>query len=328
MHTHAVMGARAAVLGASGYSGGEILRLLHGHPGIVVVAAAGGTRAGERLGDVHPNLAGVSGLVLAEAAEVVRAGADVVFSCLPSGAPSARLDGLASAIVVDLSDEHRLDGGWAYGLTEFNRTGIVGSRSIANPGCYPTATLLALVPFARSGVVQGPVSVDSISGVSGAGRKAEDRLLLSTLDGSAGAYGPVSHRHVPEMERCLALFAEHALVVSFTPHLAPMPRGLVTTVRARLTSELDDSTAMEILRDAYEGEPFVHVVSEWPQTKAVAGSNRALVSARVDSRAGFLVASAAIDNLGKGAAGQAIQNANLALGFEETAGLEHVGVWP
>jgi N-acetyl-gamma-glutamyl-phosphate reductase len=295
---------------------------------MAVVAAAGGARAGSPVGDVHPHLAGVSGIVLAGADEVAAAGADVVFSCLPSGALSAHLDRLASAIVVDLSDDHRSDDGWGYGLTEFNRSGIAGSRSIANPGCYPTATLLALVPFVRAGVVEGPVGVDAFSGVSGAGRQAEDRLLLSTLDGSAGAYGTVSHRHVPEMERYLTVFAGRSVVVSFTPHLAPMSRGLVTTVRARLTSDLDDEAAIEVLRASYDGEPFVHVVPNWPQTKAVAGSNRVLVSARVDRRAGFLVASAAIDNLGKGAAGQAIQNANLALGLEETAGLEHVGVWP
>jgi N-acetyl-gamma-glutamyl-phosphate reductase len=234
----------------------------------------------------------------------------------------------AFGLVIDLSDDHRFDRGWVYGLTEFGRPGLVGAPRIANPGCYPTATLLALVPFVRAGLVEGPLVIDAISGYSGAGRAAEDRLSLATGSGGVTAYGGVDHRHVGEMERGLAAFGGAEHVVSFTPHLAPMPRGLLVTARAELGISMDDGAALEELRHSYSREPFVDVTAEWPTTKAVIGSNRAVVSARVDPRAGLLIVSCAIDNLGKGAAGQAIQNANVALGIEETAGLSGLGVWP
>jgi N-acetyl-gamma-glutamyl-phosphate reductase len=170
--------------------------------------------------------------------------------------------------------------------------------------------------------------IDAISGVSGAGREARDGLLYAGLEGSVSAYGDTRHRHVPEIEEGLRYWGESDVKVSFTPHLAPMTRGLLVTARSPLEAALGDEDALSILKDAYEEEPFVTVVENWPQTKAVAGSNHALVHARVDARAGFLIVSAAIDNLGKGAAGQAIQNANLALGIDEDAGLGALGVWP
>jgi N-acetyl-gamma-glutamyl-phosphate reductase len=188
--------------------------------------------------------------------------------------------------------------------------------------------LLSLVPFVRAGLIEGPVVVDALSGTSGAGRKMQDHLLHSSIDGNVSAYGTVEHRHVPEMERGLAAFGGSDVTVSFTPHLVPMSRGLLVTARAKLARDIDDDDALGVLQDAYSMEPFVRASTEWPATKSVYGTNNALVSARVDARAGFLVCSAAIDNLGKGAAGQAIQNANLALGLEETTGLEASGVWP
>jgi len=320
------MGARATVLGASGYSGGELLKLLAGHPSIEVVAAGARRRAGEPLGAVHPHLTGVFDLVLTDTAAALAEPADVVFSCLPSGELSSppRTD----ALVVDLSDDHRADPDWTYGLTEFNRAALTSGAPIANPGCYPTAALLALVPFARAGIVARPVVVDALSGVSGAGRKAEDRLSFSVLDASATAYGSVEHRHIPEIERGLATFGGLLTGVSFTPHLVPFPRGLLVTARARLSKAIADADAFDVLGAAYEDEPFVIPVEDWPATKAVTGSNRALVSAHVDGRNGWLVSSAVIDNLGKGAAGQALQNANVALGLGERTGLELVGVWP
>jgi N-acetyl-gamma-glutamyl-phosphate reductase len=253
---------------------------------------------------------------------------DVCFSCLPSGKLAETLPAVRAELVVDLSDDHRADVAWAYGLTEFARDEIAESRRVANPGCYPTAVLLAIVPFARAGLLEGPVLVDAMSGVSGAGRRVEDRLLFGSVDGSVSAYGSVSHRHIPEMERGLASFAGTDVPVSFTPHLVPLSRGLLATVRVQLARALDDAAALGILADAYEGERFVRVVEGWPATKPVAGSNGALVSARVDGKTGFLIASCAIDNLGKGAAGQALQNANLALGLDENLGLEPFGVWP
>ena len=319
------MGVQAAVLGASGYSGGEVLRLLTSHPAIEVVCAAGGSKAGSSVGAVQPHLAAHLDLDLVSLEEALAAPADVVFSCLPSGALGDVAD---DRCIVDLSDEHRGDDIWTYGLCEFNRDSVPGKKLIANPGCYPTATLLALVPFARAGLIEGPVIVDAMSGTSGAGRKGEDHLLHASLDGNVTAYGTVTHRHIPEMERGLASYGELETTVSFTPHLVPIARGLLVTARVRITEEIDEGDALEVLENAYSAEPFVTAIDGWPSPKSVAGSNRAVVSAHVDRRNGFLVASAAIDNLGKGAAGQAIQNANLALGLGETTGLDAVGVWP
>ena len=321
------MGARAVVLGASGYSGGELLRLLAGHPSIEVVAVAAGRRAGEPVAAAQPHLSGVFDMTLTDNPAALAERADVVFSCLPSGELRPHL-GSRDALVVDLSDDFRADPEWTYGLTEFNRKAVSSGAPIANPGCYPTAALLALVPLARAGAMAPPVVVDALSGVSGAGRKAEDRLSFSVADASATAYGSVDHRHVPEIERGLATFGGLLSGVSFTPHLVPFPRGLLVTARGRVSKSITDAEALDVLRAAYDNEPFVTVVEDWPSTKAVAGSNRALVSARVDARNGWLVCSAAIDNLGKGAAGQALQNANVALGLGERTGLDLVGVWP
>lgn len=319
------MGQQVAVLGASGYSGGELLRLLAGHPALSAAVVAADRSRGQAVGAAHPHLA--EGGTFASPAEAIAAEVDVLFSCLPSGA----LEGLgdpAANVVVDLSDDHRADDGWLYGLTEHVRDQLPGATRIANPGCYPTASLLCLVPFAAAGVIEAPVVIDAISGTSGAGRKADDAYSLASLDGSMKAYGATTHRHVPEIERGLEAFGGLDTRVSFTPHLAPMPRGLLVTARAKLAGELDDVAALEVLRTAYEDEPFIEVIEGWPETKALSGSNRASVSARVDARTGFLVCSCAIDNLGKGAAGQALQNANAALGLDESLGLTAVGVWP
>jgi N-acetyl-gamma-glutamyl-phosphate reductase len=266
-------------------------------------------------------------MTLSESGAALAEPADVVFSCLPSGELRSHL-GSTDALIVDLSDDNRADPAWTYGLTEFNRSALTSGAPIANPGCYPTAALLALVPFARAGIIAPPIVVDAMSGVSGAGRKSEDRLSFSVLDASASAYGSVEHRHVPEIERGLAAFGGLLTGVSFTPHLVPFPRGLLVTARARLSKSMTDAEALGVLRAAFEDEPFVWPIEDWPATKAVAGSNRALVSARVDERNGWIVCSAAIDNLVKGAAGQALQNANIALGLDERTGLDLVGVWP
>lgn len=319
------MALTCSVLGASGYSGGELLRLLAGHPALTVAGIAAGARAGEAVGAAQPHLAGWFER-FAAAEEVLPLEVDVCFSCLPSGVFHHASAG--ARVLVDLSDDHRWESGWVYGLTEFARDEIPGSTRIANPGCYPTATLLALLPFARAGIIGSPITVDAVSGVSGAGREARDGLLYAGLEGSVGAYGTTEHRHIPEIEEALRVWADDDITVSFTPHLAPMARGLLATVRAPLQREMSDPEAIGVLHDAYRTEPFIHVVTDWPRTKAVSGSNHAHVHARVDRRAGFLICTAAIDNLGKGAAGQAIQNANLALGIEEGAGLSALGVWP
>ncbi len=321
------MHASIAVLGASGYSGGELLRLATEHPGLHVAAVSGDSTQGQHLSAVHPHLAGKLDLDLAGAQEVAGADVDVLFSCLPSGVLGDLLDGVGARFVIDLSDEHRGSADWAYGLTEFASDALPSPR-VANPGCYPTAVLLALLPFASAGLIEGPVIVDAMSGVSGAGRAATDRFLFSNLHADVSAYGTTEHRHVPEMERGLSVLGGLDAQVSFTPHLVPIARGLLATIRAPLVGELDDVEATDVLRRAYKEAHFVTVVEEWPAVKAVAGSNAAHVHARVDKRNGLLIAAGAIDNLGKGAAGQAIQNANLCLGFPEDAGLTSIGVWP
>ncbi|MGH2786310.1 MAG: N-acetyl-gamma-glutamyl-phosphate reductase [Actinomycetota bacterium] len=323
------MALTATVLGASGFSGGEVLRLLSSHPALEIAAAAAGARAGDPVASVLPYMGGLDAPELAPLADVTARDSDVCFSALPSGRLPAILDEISAAVVVDLSDDFR-DGtdGWAYGLTEFARGEIDGSARIANPGCYPTASLLGLVPFARTGLIRAPIVIDALSGASGAGRRNEDRLLHAVVDGNATAYGTTEHRHVAEIERGLERFAGARMRVSFTPHIVPMARGLLVTARAPLAEPLDDRRALEVLEDFYASEPLVYVTSDWPQTKAVAATNRAHLSARVDGRNALLILSCAIDNLGKGAAGQAIQNANLALGLEETTGLTFVGAWP
>ena len=318
----------AVILGASGYGGAELTRLLARHPSIAPVALAAGSWSGAEAEDALPHLAGAGLPALAPLADVVATEVDVCFSCLPSAKLAEVADELRAGLVVDLSDDFRDDPGWVYGLTEFARERVAGAGRVANPGCYPTAVLLATLPFAAAGLIEGPVIVDAMSGVSGAGRKVEDRLLFGSVDSNLGAYGSVTHRHVPEMERGLSSFGSASLNVSFTPHLVPLSRGLLATVRARLAADLTDEGALQVLLSAYEGEHFVQVLDGWPATKSVVGSNSAHVSARVDPRNGFLIASCAIDNLGKGAAGQALQNANLALGLDETSGLDAYGVWP
>ncbi|MDQ4025112.1 MAG: N-acetyl-gamma-glutamyl-phosphate reductase [Actinomycetota bacterium] len=320
------MGATAAVLGASGYTGAEVLRLLAGHPAIEVVAASAERRAGLPLGDVLPHLRDRVDVELTTVAEAAGS-AEVCFSCLPHGTLPAHLADVSAGVVVDLAGDFRAAADWTYGLPELRHGAPVGGR-VANPGCYPTAALLCLVPFARARSITGPVVIDALSGISGAGRAAQDHLLFANVSGGASAYGTVAHRHVAEIERGLSAFGGMETTVSFTPHLVPMARGVLVTARALLASPTTDDAALEVLQRAYAGEAFVHVSAGWPSTKTVAGSNDAIVSVRVDARAGYLVCSAAIDNLGKGAAGQAVQNANIALGLEETTGLEGIAVWP
>ncbi|HVF53792.1 MAG TPA: N-acetyl-gamma-glutamyl-phosphate reductase [Actinomycetota bacterium] len=321
------MGTSAVILGASGFGGGELLRYLSSHPGIDAVALGAGSKEGMALGEVHPNLLDTSHELL-PLEDAARHDADVCFSCLPSGILGSVIDTVAAPVIVDVADDYRGDDSWVYSVTEFARAALPGATRIANPGCYPTATLLAVVPFARAGTIGGPVIVDGFSGVTGAGRKAEERLSAAVVEGNIAAYGTVPHRHVPEMERALGTWGGNEMTVSFIPHLVPMPRGLLVTARAALARELEDSEALEILHDLYDGERFVQVVDRWPSTKPVSGSNSAHVFACVDQRAGMLIMTAAIDNLGKGAAGQAVQNANVVFGLDEGDGLPAIGVWP
>lgn len=336
-----------AVAGASGYAGGEILRYLAQHPHFDLVAACAAGRAGETLGAVHPGFAGTawSDLILEQASAQVLGDADLVFLALPHGESAALASTLpASARIVDLGADFRLAdagawesfyggthaGTWTYGLPELAgaRSAIAASDRIANPGCYPTAVALALAPLV-SAIDLTDIVVVAASGTTGAGRKASDSLLASNVMGSMSAYkvGGV-HQHIPEMEQSISRAAGGSRArVSFTPLLAPMPRGIVATCTAPIVGAPD---VRALLVDAYRSEPFVTVLPEgrWPQTAAVFGTNSAHVQVAVDEHVGRVIVVAAIDNLGKGAAGQAIQNANLMFGFDEGAGLDAIGVAP
>jgi N-acetyl-gamma-glutamyl-phosphate reductase len=328
MHIVAVMGLRTGVLGASGFTGGELVRLLAGHPVLEVDVVAAAASTGRTLSELHPHLRGSLDRELVDVDSALSERFDVCFSCLPRGALPQYIDSVDAGLLIDLADDFRDASGWTYALPELNRDSLTGATRVANPGCYPTAMLLALVPFARAGAIRDPIVVDALSGTSGAGRKSGDVLSLSVMSGDVRAYSDIPHRHVAEMERELARLGGLEAHVSFTPHLVPIARGLLVTARAGLTGELDDEGALSILSDAYLGESLIDVLPDWPSIKPVAGSPRAHVSARVDRDGGWLVASCAIDNLGKGAAAQAIQNANVVSRIDETAGLTGVGVWP
>lgn len=342
----------AAVAGASGYAGGELLRLIAAHPQISVGPLTAGGRAGESVGAVHPNLTQYADLPLVETSAAVLAQADLVFLALPHGESAALSAQLPDALpIVDLGADFRLAdadawqayyggshaGTWTYGLPELltgegrQREAIRQATRIANPGCYPTAVALALAPVLAAGLAEPSVVVVAASGTSGAGRKASDALLATQVMGSMSAYKVGgSHQHTPEMEQSLSAAAGTPVTLSFTPLLAPMPRGILATCSAPSRSGVTESDVRAALTDAYAHEPFVHVLpqGQWPQTSSVGGSNTVHLQCAVDAHAGRVVVVAAIDNLGKGAAGQALQNANLILGLDETTGLSSNGVAP
>jgi N-acetyl-gamma-glutamyl-phosphate reductase len=367
------MGARVAVAGASGYAGGELLRLLAGHPELELAAVTADSSAGKTVGQLHPHLAGAPGLAeltLQRHDPAALAGCDLVFLALPAGRSAPFASSLpAELMIVDLGPDFRLadpaawerhysgphPGRWVTGLPELPgaRAAIRASRRVAAPGCYATAAMLALVPVVAAGLAEpGDIVIVAASGTSGAGRSLRTDLLASEVMGSMSAYAVAgAHRHTPEVEQALAEAAATAgqasaeggeaarssaavaggVSVSFTPVLAPMARGILATCTARLTRpEITTGELREAIAEAYEGEPFISLlpVSAWPATASVAGSNGVHLQVAADARSGRAVVVAAIDNLGKGAAGQAIQNANLMLGLRETAGLTAIGVAP
>jgi N-acetyl-gamma-glutamyl-phosphate reductase len=338
------MGTSAAVVGASGYAGGELLRLLDAHPQLDVTAVAAASNAGRPLGEVHPQLVTLADRVLVGADDPAVLGVDVVFLALPHGESAALAARLPEeTLVVDLGADFRLRsaadwerwyggphaGTWVYGMPELPgaREQIRDSRRIANPGCYPTSVILALAPLLAAGLVDADdIVVVAASGTSGAGRAASPRLLGSEVMGDLTPYKVGgAHQHVPEIRQALG-----AGPLSFTPVLAPMPRGILATSTAKLRPGVSTAQLRAALAETYDGEPFVTVLADgqWPHTAATYGSNSCQVQVTADADAGRAVVVAAIDNLGKGAAGQALQNANLALGYDETAGLTANGVAP
>jgi N-acetyl-gamma-glutamyl-phosphate reductase len=331
---------RAAILGASGYVGGELMRLLAAHPGIEVERAFGASAAGKPVPELHPHLALAFGDMAFDAWDPdLLDGCGLVFAALPHGESQRIVDAIGDRKFVDLGADFRLDSAedyarwygephqrpdllasFVYGLPEFRRADIAASNRVAAPGCYPTAACLALKPLVDAGAIETKgVVVDAASGVSGAGRAASAGTHFCAVDGNFRAYGLLNHRHTAELQ--MVTRAE----VIFTPHLAPMSRGILATCYATAAAPCDP---LAILREAYAAEPFVFVGEAPPATKLATGSNAAFLTARYDERTNLVVAISAIDNLGKGAAGQMIQCANLMLGLDETAGLAVAGVYP
>jgi N-acetyl-gamma-glutamyl-phosphate reductase len=336
---------RIGIVGASGFTGAELLRLAAQHPQFEVVLASADTRAGSAAASLYPGLAGAYPGLVFETFDPDRIdGLDVVFLGLPHEASLALAPQLVGRVgcVVDLSAAYRLKDtakypeyyGFehdqpallaeaVYGLPELHRTALKGARLIATPGCYVTAATLALRPLVESGVIETRgVIVDAASGVTGAGRKADHAYSFTTVDENFVAYGLLTHRHTPEMEQ------EIGAQLLFTPHLAPMNRGILATCYARPAGEPTTAELLDMLRERWRDEPFIVVTDGSPSTKATLGSNAVHVTARYDPRTGTVVAIAALDNLAKGASGGAVQAANVALGLEETAGLTKVGVAP
>ena len=334
------MRTRVAVAGASGYAGGELLRLLAGHPHLEVVAATAHENAGERVRDVHPGVRSLADLTLGSTSPDALAEAELVFLALPHGLSGVFARTLPESVkVVDLGADHRLTdadayrkyyggthpGAWTYGLPELpgQRARIAASTRVASTGCYAVATILALAPLVAAGLVErDDVVVVAASGTSGAGRTAKLNLLASEVMGDVTPYKVGAHQHVPEI-----LQATGATSLALTPLLAPMPRGILATVTARPAGNGDARAA---LVEAYADEPFVHVLpdGQQPHTAATCGSNSAHLQLTTDTSSGRVIVTSAIDNLGKGAAGQAVQNANLMLGLPETAGLSADGIAP
>ncbi len=336
---------RVGIVGASGYTGAELLRLCAQHPEFEVVYATGDTQAGTRAASLYPSLAARYPLLMFEEFQIERAvGLDLVFLGLPHEASMALAPQLVGSVacVVDLSAAYRLKDASLYpqwygfvhdqpemlakavfGLPELHRAEIVGAGLIATPGCHVTAATLALAPLVRNGLIETTgVVINSITGVSGAGRTPKHSSLFCTVDEDVNAYGLLDHRHTPEIEQ------EIGAQVLFTPHLAPLSRGLLATCYARPATTVTTESLMEALRDTYRNEPFVVVDDTSPSTKATLGSNTAHLTARYDERTGTVMALCALDNIAKGASGGAVQAANVALGLDETSGLSLVGLYP
>ncbi len=340
-----------AVIGASGFTGAELLRICASHPDLEVAVATGESMAGRAVADLYPSLAAAYG-----SAEFVpyeggiASGCDLAFCGLPHGASQEVVPELRGDVkhVIDLAADFRLDDpglypAWygeahtapelldefVFGLPELFRSHIRGAELVAAPGCYVTTASLALAPLVAAGAVEPTgIIVDAASGVSGAGRPPKSNTTFCAVDEDFTAYGLLNHRHTPEMEMALSLHAGTDVQVLFTPHLAPMNRGILATCYARQVAGASTEDVLGVLADAYCDEPFVVVSERSPSTKATLGSNSVHITARADARTGWVVAIAALDNLVKGASGQAVQCANLALGIDESAGLARAGLYP
>ncbi|MFG3283673.1 N-acetyl-gamma-glutamyl-phosphate reductase [Streptomyces sp. NPDC048111] len=339
---------RAAVAGASGYAGGELLRLLVGHPRVEIGALTAHSNAGQALGALQPHLLPLAGRILEPTTAEVLAGHDVVFLALPHGQSAAVAERLGDEVlVIDMGADFRLRdagawerfygsahaGTWPYGLPELPgaRAKLEAARRIAVPGCFPTAVSLALFPAYHGRLVEPDAVIVAATGTSGAGKALKPHLLGSEVMGSMSPYGVGGgHRHTPEMIQNLSALAGEDVTVSFTPTLAPMSRGILATCSARAKDGVDADTVRAAYEKAFADEPFVHLLPEgqWPATASVYGSNAAQVQVAYDESARRVIAVSAIDNLTKGTAGGAVQSMNIALGLDESTGLSTMGVAP
>jgi N-acetyl-gamma-glutamyl-phosphate reductase len=343
---------RVGIYGGSGYTGQELIRLLLGHPGVTLAAATSRRFAGKAVSDIYPHFLGLTDLVYSDdTPEAMAAKADVIFLALPHGvcmdlAPHFVRTG---RIVIDLSADFRIRDAAAYeawygphraaetlreavyGLPEIHREALRKARFVANPGCYPTSIILGLAPLLRAGWLD-PASIiaDSASGVSGAGREPQTASLFCEVDGGFKAYKVAQHRHTPEIEQELSLLAGCGLKISFTPHLLPVKRGILSTIYGTLQREATPEEAIALCRAFYRDEPFVRICrkGQFPNLSSVVGSNFCDIGLTVDARTGRVIIVSAIDNLIKGASGQAIQNMNLLLGIDERTGLPGVALFP
>ena len=340
-----------AILGASGYTGAELIRLLQHHPYANIAALSGDSKAGQAMGAVYPHLqfAGLPDLQRID--DIDLAAMDVVFCCLPHAMTQEVVATLPeSLIVIDLSADFRLRDpavyeAWygrphqalahqakaVYGLSEWARDDITTAQLIANPGCYPTSAQLPLLPLLKAGLISMQnIIIDSKSGVTGAGRKAAENLLFTELNDGFSAYAVGKHRHRPEIEQGLSDAASQPVTVRFTPHLLPMNRGILSTIYVDLREGATLSQLRDCLQQRYANEPFVHLLPEGqhPSTAMVRGSNHCMMNLFADAEPNKAILVSVIDNLVKGASGQAVQNMNIRLGWDETLGLQQLAVFP
>ena len=337
---------KVGIVNVTGYAGVELARLLHQHPAVELSSVTGRSAAGEQLDTVFPHLVGLDLAIEAEPGDV-----DLAFSAMPHKESAPVVTALLEkgVKVVDISADFRLKEEWqyplwygfshpssdllkeaVYGLTELHRSEVTTSKLVANPGCYPTAAILALAPVVKQGLITGDITVDSKSGISGAGRSLDLKNHYAEANENTAAYALSGHRHLPEMVQELKMLDPWlAPSVTFVPHLVPMTRGILTTCYAALKKgKTKSENIMALYRDFYKDEPFVKIVTEPPHTKHTRGTNLCLIYPTVDLRTGKLIVISSLDNLVKGAAGQAVQNMNLMLGLPETTGLEALAVYP
>lgn len=322
------MSTKVGIVGVSGYGGGEVLRLCATHPAFEVVYVAGESSAGAKLVEKFPGIGSLGDLVIRKWDPGALPKMNLLFASLPSGESKDALARVpASVKIVDIGGDHRFVDGWTYGLADIWPDKIRGQSRVSNPGCYPSASLSALAPLAAGKMIDpASIIIDAKSGVSGAGRGGGSTFGFAEVNEDVAAYGLLKHAHVPEMTKAITQLAGSAATLVFTPHLIPMTRGILATCYAR-----GKATTAECLEKAaafYKGRPFVRVTDKPPHTKWTMGSNLVFVSYAADPDRNLIIAIAAVDNLGKGAAGQAVQNANLITGQDETAGLEGTPLWP